>query len=85
MKKFVLCCMSAVMILGASTLSSSAAAGCGSWANYGQSTTYCGTPICYDNTSNQVHTKTPQRRTCWKNGGSSYYEYRTLRSNGKCC
>ena len=84
MKKFVLCCMSAVMILGASTLSSSAANSCGSWSKY-TSNTYCGTPVCYDNASRAYHTKTTYQRKCRKANGSSYYEYKNEWTTGNCC
>lgn len=85
MKKKIAIFLSVATIMGVSAVTASAAATCGDWSKYGQATTYCGTPICYDNSSKQVHTTQKYRRTCWYTTGNDYYEYKTVYTDGSCC
>ena len=85
MKKKIAMFLCVVMITSIGSASVSAASQCGDWSKYGAASTYCGTPLCYDNTSKQLHTTQKYRRTCWYSSGKSYYEYKTVYTDGACC
>lgn len=78
---FVLTCSSlAMMVVPAS------AASCANWINTSVGSPYCSSDGCGVLwLSETQYQNTYQRRTCLKQSGETYYEYKTITSKLGCC